>query len=100
MENVLEDILIQFDKSKNGYGEPQAFVEIDKDRVIEVTKEMEGLGEEEYFYSCLLHCSEEEFDNDKFYSTGGIMQAFCTDDLSKSNLESTLRKVIEINKVI
>ena len=91
--DILKEIHEQFKHNETGYGEPQAFIEADNDRSIEIVQEMEGLCENEYFYSLRLHCNETEFDNDNFHGTCGIVDMYNTNSLSDEELLKGLKSL-------
>ena len=64
------------------YEEPQAYIYFDNGRTLEVTHEKNGLAPDKQFYSWRVHCSDEEFDNDLFYRTCGVVRQSISDDLS------------------
>ena len=94
-EEIFQDIKQQLKKHENetGYGEPQAFILLKNDRTIEITKEEEGLSEEDYFYSVRLHCSEDEFNTNRYNSTTGIIESLAT-DLDDNELKQCLKFIL------
>lgn len=97
VEMVLKDILKQHKTEMTELGEPQAWIYLDKDRSMEVVEERNGLEKKNYFYSCRLHCSEEEFENDKYYSSMGIIETYLTKGLDLKDLKRCIQKVIDCN---
>ena len=63
IDMVVDDVLEQMGKYENGYGEPQAFISAVKDRCVEIVHEMDGLSDEQQFYSCTVNGTEEDIDN-------------------------------------
>lgn len=57
------------------FGERQAYVQLPKERSLEITHETYGLKEDEHFYSWRVHCSDEEFFNNVWFQTCGVMGA-------------------------
>lgn len=55
------------------YGEPQAWIYLKNGTSIEVTHEENGLKPEEQYFSARIHCSDEDFENDVYHSTMGII---------------------------
>lgn len=55
------------------YGEPQTWIYLNNGTSIEVTHEEMGLRPEEQYFSARIHCSDEDFDNDVYHSTIGII---------------------------
>ena len=49
MSETINNILEQMENNCNGYNEPQAWIELENGRSIEITNEQEGLPKEEYF---------------------------------------------------
>ena len=56
-------------------GEPQHWIYLKSGRSIEVTHEEDGLPENEQYFSIRLHCSNEEFDNEEYSNTVGVITA-------------------------
>lgn len=56
-------------------GEPQHWIYLKSGRSIEVTHEEDGLLENEQYFSIRLHCSNEEFDNEEYSNTVGVITA-------------------------
>lgn len=54
-----------------------------------------GLEEKDYFYSIRLHCSEEEFDNDDFKSTCGVIEMYCTDKADEKEMVELVEKILK-----
>ena len=99
MQEILNDIKIQFQTNENGFGEPQAWVYLeDKDRSIEIVQEKDGLPEDEEFYSLRLHCSEEEFENDDFHSTIGVVEVYNTETISDEQIVKGIKYLETVNK--
>lgn len=100
VNKIIEDVLGQHEKFENSYGEPQAWIGLDNGRSIEITEERELLRKEDYFYSCRLHCTEEEFENNKFHSTMGVVEIHSTNKLSRDELEWCLKQILSCNKIV
>ena len=100
MQEILSDIKNQFEQNDNGFGEPQAWVYLeDKDRSIEIVHEKDGLPQDEEFYSLRLHCSEEEFQDDDFHSTIGIIETYCTGTISDEQLADGIDCLTKISLI-
>lgn len=99
MQEVLSDIKNQFEVNNNGFGEPQAWVDIEGDRSIEITHEKDLLPKDEEFYSLRLHCSEEEFQDDDFHSTIGIIETYCTGTISDEQLADRIDCLTKISLI-
>lgn len=80
MKQIYKEVLNQFETQETEYGEPQAFIDLPKNRSLEITLEMEGLCEDDYFYSFRVNCSDEEFENDIFHSTCGIIDSYIVNE--------------------
>lgn len=87
---LFESAKAQLEKGNNKttYGEPQAFIELPSGRTIEITLEQDGLSENEQFYSCRLHCGEEEYNAHE--STVGLIEQYTTDSPSLDDLKDIL----------
>lgn len=64
--------VITFD-SETAHGEPQAWVYLKDGSSIEITHEEYGLEPNEQYFSLRHHCSEEDFENDVYHSTMGVI---------------------------
>lgn len=99
MLNILSNIKEQFKTNENGYGESQAWIYLeDKGRSIEITHEKEGLLPHEEFYSLRLHCNNEEFDNDDFHSTMGVIETYNTGTISDEQLIEGIKYLMMVNQ--
>lgn len=78
--NVQEYVAVNLNNETctTDYGEPQVWVYLTSGRTIEVVHEMEGLKPKEWFYSLRLHCTEEEYENDTYHGTLGIIDQWTT----------------------
>lgn len=66
--------------SETAYGDPQWWMcGLDRDRILEVTHEEYGLSKDEQFYSCRVHCNEDEYVNGDYDETNGIIEMICLD---------------------
>jgi len=74
-------------------GEPQIWLELKLGRSVEITLESAGLSEEDYYCSIRLHCSEVEFEEDKYANTMGIMKTVTAENLT--NAASVLDGLLE-----
>lgn len=62
-------------------GEPQWWIYLSSGRSIEITFESDGLPDRRRYYSIRLHCSDTEFDDDKFRGTCGVVDQDVTEDI-------------------
>lgn len=72
--------------SHTEYGEPQIWISFSDGTSLEITHETNELKPKDYFYTMRHHCSENDFDNDKYSDTIGIINSFkysTLDDLKK-----------------
>lgn len=100
-KNML-DILQQFSEGsgETALGEPQAYLELPHGRSLEITHEEAGLPEKDQYYSWMVHCSNQEFDDEKFHKTMGVIDKDISDDLSETTCIKMLEwayRVAEIN---
>ena len=96
LETLFENVKKQFEamENTNVHGEPQAFISLENGRSIEITLEKEGLSEEDFFYSGRLHCTEEEFDNNAFPSTMGILNQECTENADINSVKDLIKALL------
>ena len=59
--------------SETEFGEPQIWVYLNDDTSVEITHEEYGVPIHEQYYSFRIHCSEEDFENDIYHSTMGVI---------------------------
>ena len=64
--------VITFD-SETAHGEPQAWIYLKDGSSIEITHEEYCLDPNEQYFSLRHHCSEEDFENDVYHSTMGVI---------------------------
>ena len=96
MQNVAEDyesMARQLTQKQNvtDLGEPQAFIELPNGRTLEVVHEQYGLSEREQYFSFRIHCSDEEFDQNAFQNTNGIVDQTSSGSVSKDACISLLQ---------
>ena len=72
LENETEANGFYFD-DETAFGEPTAWIYLKDGTSIEVTHEEEGIEEESQYFSARLHCSDEDFDSNKYHGTIGII---------------------------
>ena len=79
-----KNILCQLEEGpgETEYGEPQAFLDLSNGRTLEVTHEEYGLPEEKQYYSWRVNCSDEEFEDDAYHSTCGVIDQSSSDDIN------------------
>ena len=60
-------------------GEPSLTLELSDSTSIEITHEEDGLDTKDQFFSVRHHCSEEDFDNDIYHATLGVIDQYVVD---------------------
>ena len=55
------------------YGEPTTIIDLPNGRYFEITHEEEGLESSDQFYSVRLNCNNEDFDNEVYKDTNGVI---------------------------
>ena len=68
-----KDYAISFD-DETALGEPQAWIYFKDGSSAEITHEENGLEPEKQYFSLRHHCSEEDFDNDVYHETMGVIE--------------------------
>ena len=93
MKKQIQDIIKQLEGHENetDYGEPQAYIALPGGRSLEITHEEYGLQADEQYYSWCVNCSNEEFDDDRFHGTCGVIDKSNSDDIT----EETCREMLE-----
>lgn len=74
-----DTINLQF-TDETALGEPVAWIYLSDGTSLEICHEEEGLKEDEQFYSIRHHCSDKDFEEDKYHSTMGVIQHMCSMD--------------------
>ena len=83
------------------FGEAQAWYLLKDGTTIEVCHETEGLKPNEYYYSLRRHCTNEDFDNDTFHDTMGVMESYHgSAEQMRDILDRYLRKMGEATEQI
>lgn len=73
IEKHFQDIMADASVTDTPFGEPQMWVNLPNGRSLEITHETYGLKERDCYYTWRVHCSDEEFENDDFHSTCGVI---------------------------
>ncbi len=92
--NVIKDLLddgISCANSETAFGEPQTWLYLPNGRSLELTHEENGLQPNEQYFSWRVHCSEDEFDDDKYHSTMGIIDQRVSNDFNSDTVINNLR---------
>ena len=84
----IQAILADDPETETALGEPQWWIYLDSGRSIEVTWEQDGLEPERQYFSVRLHCTDEEFENDEYHGTCGIIDQACTSDIGGRPMET------------
>ena len=102
--NIIKEVEKQLEEKEtfSEYGEPQAWVNLENGRAIEVTHHEENLQPEDQYFSVILHCSEREFDEGYFADKCGVIE----DDISENTgdsmdvdvIKKPLKYVLNANK--
>ena len=77
-------------------GEPQWWLYLDSGRSIEITFESDGLPDHRRYYSIRLHCSDIEFDDDKFRETCGVIDQDTTEDIGDKNPDELRNEAVSL----
>lgn len=80
--------------SETGFGEPQHWMSLPYDRGLEIV--YEETGDDNRYYSWRVHCNGEEYDNDDFHSTMGVIDTNTSDDLDFNTRMAKLNWAIEV----
>ena len=84
-----DEIRVFETNSHTGLGEEQILIELKSDdTLLEITRESFGLRSEDVFFSFRHHCCDEDFANDVYYETMGIIETKIFNDMN--SLESYL----------
>ena len=79
----------------NEYGEPEHWMDMPKDRALEIVFIKT---DDKQYYSWRVHCSSDEFDNDCFTETNGVVWENTTEDFSFDARFMLLTKAIKAAK--
>lgn len=93
---MIADIKRQMKAHENetSYGEPQAWAYLDNGRSIEVTLEQHGLPEDDRFFSVRLHCNEQEFGNNDYQGSVGVIDQYTSSGKSPDELNSLIEAAL------
>lgn len=80
--------------SETGYGEPQHWMTLPYDRSLEIV--YEETGDDKRYYSWRVHCNDQEFEDDDFHSTMGVMGVNTSEDLLFDTRMSKLSWAIKV----
>lgn len=80
--------------SETGYGEPQHWMTLPYDRSLEIV--YEETGDVNRYYSWKVHCNEDEFANDEFHSTVGVIDTNTSDDINFDTRIAKLKWAIKV----
>ena len=72
MKFKVGEYMIWFD-DHTPLGEPQAWIYLKDGTSIEITHEESGLALEDQYFSARHHCSEDDFENNVYHSTMGVI---------------------------
>ena len=78
------------------YGEPRYWLYLKNGRSIEVCHEENGLPEDRQYWSFRLHCSDAEFEQDKYESTLGVIAQRFSDKPASLNSRIIIQKLARI----
>lgn len=102
--NIIKEVEKQLEGKEtfSEYGEPQAWVNLENGRAIEVTHHEENLQPEEQYFSVVLHCSEREFDEGYFADKCGVIEYDISENTGDSTdvdvIKKPLKYVLDANK--
>lgn len=86
---------LQSHDNETEYGEAQAFIQLGNNRSLEITHEGYGLQPYQRFYGCRVHCSDEEFNANKFNATIGVVSECTLGDVTSISLSTMLQWAYE-----
>ena len=90
-----DEIRIFKTSTHTGLGEEQILIELKSDNtLLEITRESAGLKSEDVFFSFRHHCCDEDFENDVYYETMGVMETKVFNDTSALESYLTDRKSV------
>lgn len=93
-EEILKELMKIADSTESEYGEPQLWLYLESGRSIEITLESYCIPKEKQFFSIRLHCSDDEFDDDVYKKTCGIIELRVTDPIG-DDLEKAKKQAFE-----
>lgn len=87
-EQIIRDILNDGPNDETAFGEPIWWIGLESGRSIEITLESYDIPKHRWYNSIRLHCTNEEFENDEYRGTGGVVDQSCTEDLGTRSKEA------------
>ena len=104
IDEMLADIRNQFESEENytAYGEPEAWIYLENGRSIQIVYYKKGISPDYQFFSVVLHCSEDEYNNGYYHETRGLMARAFSDytpnPLDIEVIRRPLKYMIKANK--
>lgn len=95
---AFNDLVSGVDTDETEYGEERHWITLRNGRSIEVTHEENGLPQDKQYWSLRLHCSNDEFDANKFWGTMGIIsQEFINAIEGTKNTLKAIKNIAKAN---
>ena len=84
------------DSEYTSLSEPQWCFYLKSGRSLEITLESDGLADKERYCSIRLHCTDDEFNEQAYRSTLGVVEQGNTHDIGEGTIEEVLDEAAEI----
>lgn len=102
LDKFIKDAKEQLEEQKccSELGEPQAWIYLPNGRSLEITHEENGLQQEDQFYSWRVHCSDKEYEKEKFCKTNGVIDYIVSDDINDTTLRENISWAYALSKKV
>lgn len=81
LEQTIRNILYDGPNDETAFGEPIWWIDLESGRSIEITLESYDIPKHRWYNSIRLHCTNEEFENDTYRGTGGVIGQLFSEDI-------------------
>lgn len=81
LEQTIRNILYDGPNDETAFGEPIWWIGLESGRSVEITLESYDIPKHRGYNSIRLHCTNEEFENDTYRGTGGVIDQLFSEDI-------------------
>lgn len=81
LEQTIRNILYDGPNDETALGEPIWWIDLKSGRSVEITLESYDIPKHRRYNSIRLHCTNEEFENDTYRGTGGVIDQLFSEDI-------------------
>lgn len=81
LEQTIRNMLYDGPNDETAFGEPIWWIGLESGRSVEITLESYDIPKHRRYNSIRLHCTNEEFENDTYRGTGGVIDQLFSEDI-------------------